>query len=309
MTFRGTEQPRACMLADGRRLHLQHGPIDIVIGADGHQDQIFQAYNQAAVYFSSVLRTLAGELDLLRRPCTAAMPAARSQIARHMQASTAKLCGCSFATPMIAVAGAVADHVLWALLAGRHLRRAYVNNGGDIALWLAKDARFDVGVCSNPDTGQVGSTVRIGHGDGVGGIATSGWRGRSFSLGVADAVTVLADSAATADTAATLIANAVDLPAGSSGIQRRPARELAPDSDLGDRLVTVAVEDLTGHEIEIALSGGRRLAARMIDKGLIRAAYINLQNETVVCEPPRDCNSLNNRQTDLRQVAKETVNP
>ena len=44
------------------------------------------------------------------------------------------------------------------------------------------------------------------------GIATSGWRGRSFSLGIADAVTVLAATAAEADAAATVIANAVDLP-------------------------------------------------------------------------------------------------
>ena len=64
------------------------------------------------------------------------------------------------------------------------------------------------------------------------GIATSGWRGRSFSLGIADAVTVLADRAAAADAAATIIANAVDLP-GHPAIVRVPACELAPDSDLG----------------------------------------------------------------------------
>ena len=66
------------------------------------------------------------------------------------------------------------------------------------------------------------------------GVATSGWRGRSFSLGIADAVTVLAATAAAADAAATIIANAVDLP-GHPAIARRPASELEDDSDLGDR--------------------------------------------------------------------------
>ena len=76
--------------------------------------------------------------------------------------------------------------------------------------------------------------------DPVRGIATSGWRGRSFSLGIADAVTVLAATAAKADAAATIIANAVDLP-NHAAITRVPAREIAPDNDLGERLVTRAV--------------------------------------------------------------------
>jgi ApbE superfamily uncharacterized protein (UPF0280 family) len=67
-------------------------------------------------------------------------------------------------------------------------------------------------------------------------VATSGWRckgkgGRSFSFGIADAVTVLAGSAAAADAAATVIANAVDLP-GHGAITRRPASAIDPDSDL-----------------------------------------------------------------------------
>ncbi len=37
---------------------------------------------------------------------------------------------------MAAVAGAVADHILAAMIAGRRLAKAYVNDGGDIALHL-----------------------------------------------------------------------------------------------------------------------------------------------------------------------------
>ncbi|MFX7144802.1 hypothetical protein ABTI11_20165, partial [Acinetobacter baumannii] len=82
-------------------------------------------------------------------------------------------------------------------------------------------------------------------------IATSDRHGRSFSRGIADAVTVLAKTASQADAAATIIANNVDLP-GHPAIQRVPANELQPDSDLGSRLVTRAVGTLTEQEIETA---------------------------------------------------------
>ena len=98
--------------------------------------------------------------------------------------------------------------------------------------------------------------------DPVRGVATSGRHGRSFTLGIADAVTVLAADAATADAAATLLANAVDLP-GHPAIDRTPAVELAPDSDLGDRLVTVGVGHLADEEIEAALAAGHAAAEAM----------------------------------------------
>jgi ApbE superfamily uncharacterized protein (UPF0280 family) len=119
----------------------------------------------------------------------------------------------------------------------------------------------------------------IHSGDPIRGIATSGWRGRSFSLGIADAVTVLADTAAMADAAATVIANAMDLP-GNPRVGRVRACELAPDSDLGERLVTQSVGELEPNEIRDALEAGIRLAEWLRGSGLIRAAALNLQGET-----------------------------
>ncbi|RWG08581.1 MAG: UPF0280 family protein, partial [Mesorhizobium sp.] len=108
------------------------------------------------------------------------------------------------------VAGSVADEVLAALLAGRRLERAYVNNGGDSAIHLGKGGTITLAIAG---TGHgMADRITIRAEDGVRGVATSGWRGRSFSLGIADAVTVLARTGAEADAAATLIANAVDLP-------------------------------------------------------------------------------------------------
>ena len=112
------------------------------------------------------------------------------------------------------------------------------------------------------------------------GIATSGWRGRSFSLGVADAVTVLATSASRADAAATVIANAVDV--DDPRIVRRPADTVRDDSDLGDRLVTCAVPPLPDALVAQALPTVRA-AANEIAAGLIVAALLCLQGRAEAC--------------------------
>ena len=170
-----------------------------------------------------------------------------------MHAAVAPFAADCFITPMAAVAGSVAEEILGAMLAAAPLDRAYVNNGGDIALHLGAE-QFAVGLMDRPGPPGVMQTIQIEAGDPARGIATSGRHGRSFSLGIADAVTVLAATASQADAAATVIANAVDLP-GHPAIIRMPANELQPDSDLGARLVT---RDVGGRrsEIEDALEPG-----------------------------------------------------
>ena len=138
-----------------------------------------------------------------------------------------------------------------------------------------------VGMVERTDRSSLFGTTTVSFADTVRGIATSGWRGRSFSLGIADAVTVLADRAAAADAAATIIANAVDLP-GHPAIARVPASELAPDSDLGERCVTQAVGALTAEEVNQALHAGADTAERLLRMGLIRSAALKLQRETCI---------------------------
>ena len=283
---RFTDQALIQWLPDKRRLKMRHGPIDLVIEAVGEPNEVRQAYQQAAKRFLTVLEELTDELGLLRRslveknlysPTPKPLRQPTGQIASHMQQTAYQFYNGQFMTPMICVAGAVADHMLATLVSGRKLDKAYVNNGGDIALYLAEGQRFDVGVCSNPLTGSMTSKTHIVSSSGVGGIATSGWRGRSHSLGIADAVTVLARDAAAADTAATLIANAIDLP-GHPAITREKANELMPDSDLVARLVTTDVGELTDEEIQRALSNGKKLAQALIDKGDVIAVYASLQS-------------------------------
>ena len=220
-----------------------------------------------------MLGELVAELPILRRPVLDGITPAGT-IARGMTSATRRFQP-AFITPMAAVAGAVADEVLAAMVGGRRLDRAYVNNGGDIALYLASGASFDVGFASTVSPPALAGHLSIDEIDPVRGVATSGHHGRSLSLGIADAVTVLAETAATADAAATLIANAVDLP-GHPAVRRQPAHCLDPDSDLGHRMVTVAVGPLTGEETETALGKGLIAADGMRDRGLIRAAALCL---------------------------------
>jgi uncharacterized protein len=112
------------------------------------------------------------------------------------------------------------------------------------------------------------------------GVATSGCHGRSFSLGIADAVTVMARTVSQADAAATIIGNTVDLP-GHPAIVRCPAHDLQPDSDLGARLVTRGVGELSDREIESALEAGAARARQLLAAGLIEGAALRLHGETV----------------------------
>jgi uncharacterized protein len=132
----------------------------------------------------------------------------------------------------------------------------------------------------------------------VRGVATSGWRGRSFSLGIADAVTVLAETASKADAAATILANAVDLP-DHPAITRVPACEIAPDSDLKELLVTQNVGRLPRREIAQALAAGEALGRQLQREGLIYAAALSLQGNVRVVSPRGSCFALHDTSRSL----------
>jgi hypothetical protein len=185
---------------------------------------------------------------------------------------------------MAAVAGSVAEELV-AAFDRPGIRRAFVNDGGDIALHLAPVHALDAGVFTDPAHGLAGlppdACFTIEADSPVRGIATSGWRGRSFSLGIADSATVLATTAAAADAAATVLGNAVDI--DDPRIVRRPASAVRDDSDLGDRLVTRAVPPLAAAAVEAALDRGEAAAHREIEAGRIVAALLCLQGRTRAC--------------------------
>ena len=269
----------ACAVLEDGRWHFQHGPIDLIIGIEGEPAAVQAAILRAWHRFTQVLAELVGELPSLRRPAGQGA-APQGRVAARMLAACLPHASQVFVTPMAAVAGSVADELIAFFAAEPGIRRAYVNNGGDIALHIATGQAYRVGLFS--DLGRVGrdalgldGAFEISAAMPVRGIATSGWRGRSFSMGIADSVTVLAVDAAQADVAATLVANQVYV--SHPAVRRAPADTLKDDTDLGSRLVTVDVGALPRAAIEQALNLGAAYAQRLCDDRSIHGAVLMLQ--------------------------------
>jgi ApbE superfamily uncharacterized protein (UPF0280 family) len=257
------------------RLHLSDGPIDVVLKAWGPADVVRAAYEAVARRFPTILPELCDELSTLRLPINDG-PKVEGAVARRMVQACLPFADV-FVTPMAAVAGAVADELLAHMTMAAPVERAYVNDGGDIAILVTEGQTLGIGVAgeySRGDVPVINGSLRVDAASGIGGIATSGARGRSFSLGIADSVTTLAHNAAAADVAATLVANAVNIE--SPAVQRRPARELDPDSDLGDRLVTVSIGPMSTREIDTALTRGLERARDYRRRGLVVDAALML---------------------------------
>lgn len=274
-----TGGPQSTLLEDGKRLRLQHGPIDLIIEAFGPQRQIQQAYDLAIARFRTTLDELVEELPLLRKPVSQTSAKPIGIIALRMYQAVLPFSS-QFITPMAAVAGSVADEILATMRQMVGLHKIYVNNGGDIAIYIQPDSahNFSIGVVGDPRSGRFITKANIEAGGNVGGIATSGWRGRSHSLGIADSVTVFAKKSASADAAATIIANAVNLP-NCAKISRSPAIVLSPDSDLGSQLVTTGVDTLNDDKVTQALDTGEKIAQELHNNGLLEAVFISLNGQ------------------------------
>ena len=286
-------------LSDGR-WHFQHGPIDMVLSAQGDAQACAQAVEMAWQRFENILPELVRELPMLRRPVSELNGHSFThKVARRMHQAASGMAAFAedgFVTPMAAVAGSVAQELL-PFFSNEGVHKAFINNGGDIALHLQPGQRWRIGLVSDLakavsrlslDASQTASLLVDGAFEidadmPVRGVATSGWQGRSFSLGIADSVTVLAATAAQADVAATLIANAVNLQ--DPAIERRPANSLRDDTDLGARWVTVNVPALSPDQLQQALELGLDCARAMQTAGVIHAAFLTCQGHAVVAEP------------------------
>jgi ApbE superfamily uncharacterized protein (UPF0280 family) len=291
---------------DAHRWHWSHGPIDIVAEAYGDAGAVAAAHEAAWERFGGLLGELVGELALLRQPVADGASVApimpvtdgdrpvnanpfKGSVAQRMWNACAPF-SAGFITPMAAVAGAVAQELI-ACYRRTGIERAWINNGGDIALHLAPGHSVRVGLFADlarfdpRDAGPIETDgqFEIASSMPVRGVATSGWRGRSFSLGIADSVTVLAATAAQADAAATVIANAVNV--ADAGIHRRPASDCKDDSDLGNTPVTVDVEKLESTQIAHALDAGVACAKALQQAGLIWSAVLVCQAQHRTVEP------------------------
>src|SRR5258708_16122774 len=172
------------MLPNGRRLHLHDGPIDLIIEASGTPQAISAAYEAAARRFVSILDELCSELPLLRTRAQKISERPRGAVAQRMFAAVEPYCELCFITPMAAVAAAVAETILDSMLAVAPLDRAYVNDGGDIAIHLNDNQSYKSGMVERPEPPSLFGSLGISAADPVRGIATRRRGGRSFSLGI-----------------------------------------------------------------------------------------------------------------------------
>ena len=180
-------------------------------------------------------------------------------------------------TPMAAVAGSVADGIK-EFLRNEGLDLVSVNNGGDISIFnkKAKGLKIDIGDIhtgeSSPYLLNIEQLIDFG-------LATSGFGGRSFTLGLADIVTVIAATGAVADAAATFICNCTNTE--SKQITRKKASEIDPLTDIPDDNVTFKIGQLYKHDILKALDNGLGIAANLKYKKHIYDATIKLQGHMV----------------------------
>ena len=86
--------PQIALLPDGKRLHLQDGPIDLVIEAKGSDADVRAAYEAAAGRFTGLLDELCTELAGLRQPADPAHCQLKGVVARRMHAAVAPFAAC-----------------------------------------------------------------------------------------------------------------------------------------------------------------------------------------------------------------------
>jgi len=180
-------------------------------------------------------------------------------------------------TPLIAVAGAGADEVADFIFNTGKADKVVVNNGGDIAIRLKNDEVVRVGIKSDLTDKAVSHLITVTLASEIGGVATSGFGGRSFTRGVANAAVAIANDATSADVAATLIGNATDVE--STAVIKVLAKELYGATDIPDLSVTKTIGHLEKSQIEEALDRGMQKAGTFQERGLILGTFLAVKDQ------------------------------
>ena len=180
-------------------------------------------------------------------------------------------------TPLIAVAGAGADEVADFIFNTGHANKVVVNNGGDIAIRLKNDEVVRVGIKSELTDKAVAHVMTITLSDKIGGVATSGFGGRSFTRGIANAAVAVANDATSADVAATIVGNATDVE--SPSVTKVLAKELYEGTDIPNLSVTKTIGRLKKWEVEEALHRGMQTAEAFQERGLIRGVFLAVKDQ------------------------------
>ncbi|MBA7584358.1 hypothetical protein ES708_26311 [subsurface metagenome] len=223
-------------------------------------------------YALKILEQLADCLPVIRRKSISLRPeSGYPQVVKEMILATQAIKDPDF-TPLAAVAGATADMVADYLLK-TDATKIVVNNGGDISIRLREGEEIKVGLCLDLASKQIDYLLSV---ENDCGICTSGIGGRSFTLGVTNAVIVLAGRASVADAEATYLGNKTTL--DSPNVERDWAERIYPDTDIPGKKVTVSVGTLSEAEIQQALENGQREALQLMDNGTIHGAVLSVKD-------------------------------
>ncbi len=272
---------RRIQIADGGRgVIAENGPLRLVIQAFSGKEPELALAQEAAEYSFDCLLEVVRERSLLSAAHGMISGVPEGTIAWAMLAAV-RLVGDSDLTPMAAVAGSIADAVADWLIA-RGPTKVIVDNGGDIAIRVAQRETVNVGLRPAVDSPQLSHTVQLRPGEGSWGVNTSGLGGRSFTRGIASAVTAFAATSNLADAAATGIANHCFV--ADPAIIQQAANSLDPATDLGALPVTVGVQGLSPEKGQIALARGLARAEELTRNKIIRGAFLVVGAQFAVTE-------------------------
>lgn len=263
-------------------VRVEYGPVSMTIRAEAGGAPCTRAAVAGAEAAVANLNALARFRPVAKRPIVAVEEKeAYPEVLRRM-IRAARLTGAEDVTPMVAVAGAMAEMVAEAAVAAG-ARTVIVDNGGDIALVVEPGRTVRVGVAQDVTSKKVRLVVPVQATEGIGGICTSGLGGRSFTKGVATAAVAVGRSAAVADACATLLANStlVDDPA----VEQALAETIDPDTDIAGHLVTVRVGELPPQAVAVALEQGLRQGREFMARGLLVGVIVVVQGQIRMWPP------------------------
>jgi ApbE superfamily uncharacterized protein (UPF0280 family) len=274
-------EDRRLVQIDSQTVLVEYGPMGMTIQAFHHGRPLIDVALEGGQMAFQVLEGLAQFLPVIRRKAHQIELEERFPVVVQEMIKATQRMEAPDLTPLAAVAGAASD-VVADFLTGRGATKIIVDNGGDIAVRLLEGEEARVGIKTEIDARTPAYLLRIAAGMNIGGVTTSGLGGRSFTKGIASAVTVVAETAALADAAATVIGNAtrVEDPA----IKRCLPETIYPDTDIPGEDVTTEVGELPLQKIEEALQKGLQEAFRIERQGHIRGAFISVKGRTVWTE-------------------------
>ena len=265
----------------------ENGPMRIIIQAWDKEKPDFDMALKAGEFSFTCLEQVAQHHEILKQlPCC--IPKKLPLIPANMVKSVIAVKEKNL-TPMAAVAGTIADAVAdW--LFDHGLSRVIVNNGGDIAIRLAKNETAKIGIRTNIQNPIISYLVELScfhsfdfhssNSHSSWGVNTSGFGGRSLTQGIASGVTVFAKTSSIADAAATSIANSCFVK--DNLIVQINAEKLDFNTDIKGVPVTFKVGKLKKSSVKYAMNNALKKAEKYIKMKIIYGALIALDNELVL---------------------------